>query len=178
MSDVQGDIYAFGYKLAMAALNPGWTPDPLDPESLPPIPVIQDQQDQSAPTTGRYVAVQGSPAIDPVGANPYTESLDANDSRGYVQPYTGTLIFWEVNGNGSLLATIKESLSLESMETLLSSQDVTFLDSGTIDDVSFKLDNAWKMQSRMTVSVSLASRITETLNRVKTIDVTTTESTQ
>lgn len=184
-TDVQGLIYSYGYELAMAVLNPGWylDPTPADPDlpwtngtltaALPPVPVIQDQQDESAPITGRYVAVQGSPNLDPIGSSPYTEAMDANDLRGYVQPYMGTLILWEVNGNGSYLTQIKESLALESIQTVLSSQDVTILDTGNIDDVSFKLDNAWKRQSRMAVTVSIASRITETLNRVETIEVDT-----
>jgi len=177
-TDVIDLIYQWGYSLAMAALNPGWTPDAMDPEVLPPVPVIQDQQDESAPITGRYVAVQGSPQLDPIGSTPYTEGLDTNDLRGHVQGYIGTLVFWEVNGNGSHLQTIRESLALESIKTVLSSQYVTFVDAGTIDDVSYNLDNQWKRQSRMTIQVSIASRVTETLNRVDTIEVDTIESTQ
>jgi hypothetical protein len=69
-------------------------------------------------------------------------------------------------------------LALESIKTVLSSQYVTFVDAGTIDDVSYNLDNQWKRQSRMTIQVSIASRVTETLNRVDTIEVDTIESTQ
>jgi hypothetical protein len=177
-TDVIDLIYQWGYNLAMSALNPGWVVDPLHPEALPPVPVIQDQQDESAPLKTLYVAVQGSPQIDPIGSTPYAEGLDATDTRGIVQGYIGTLILWEVNGNGSALQTIRESLALESIQAVLSSQYVTFVDAGTIDDVSYQLDHQWKRQSRMTIQVSIASRVTETLNRVDTIEVDTIESIQ
>lgn len=168
-TDPQEEIYTFGYRLAMLVLNPGFVFDPLDPQ-LPPVPVFQDQQDASAPS-GLYVAVQGSPSLTPSG-QPYVEVQDTNNDRGLVQPYIGTLTFWEVNGNGSKLSAIREASYLESIREALSDSPVTILDTATVDDVSFKLDNAWKMQSRMTMTVSLASRITENLSYIETAEIT------
>jgi len=168
-TDPQEEIYTFGYQLAMLVLNPGFVFDPLDPQ-LPPVPIFQDQQDASAPK-GLYVAIQGSPTVHPEGY-PYVEGLDGTNSRGLVQTYTGTLTFWEVNGNGSKLSQIREASFLESIRDALADSTVTILDTSDVDDVSFKLDNAWKMQSRMTMTVSLASRITENLSYIATAEVT------
>lgn len=168
-TDPQEEIYTFGYRLAMLVLNPGFVFDPMNP-LIPPVPVFQDQQDASAPT-GLYVAVQGSPAIHPEGY-PYIEVQGVSNDRGLVQTYTGVLTFWEVNGNGSKLTQIREAPFLESVRDALADSSVTILDTSTVDDVSFKLDNAWKMQSRMTMTVSLASRITETLSYIATAEVT------
>lgn len=173
-TDPQEEIYTFGYRLAMLVLNPGFVFDPMDPQ-LPPVPIFQDQQDASAPK-GLYVAVQGSPALSPEGY-PYVEALDSSNSRGLVQTYTGTLTFWEVNGNGSKLSQIREASFLESTRDALADSTVTILDTSTVDDVSFKLDNAWKMQSRMQMTVSVASRITETMNTVEAVEVDTIEFT-
>lgn len=174
MNDIQQAIYDFGYDLTMLVLNPGFVFDPLDPQN-PPVPVFQDQQDSSAPT-GLYVAVQGSPALTPNGY-PYVEVQDGTDTRGWVQAYIGTLTFWEVNGNGSKLSAIREYSFLETIRDALVNHPVTILDTSEVTDVSFKLDNAWKMQSRMTMTVSVASRITETLSTVETIEVDTIEFT-
>ena len=168
-TDPQEEIYTFGFNLAMLVLNPGFVFDPQDPQN-PPVPVFQDQLDASAPS-GLYVAVQGSPTVTPNGY-PYIEALDGTNSRGLVQAYTGTLIFWEVNGNGSKLSQIREASFLESVRDALANSSVTILDTSEVTDVSFKLDNAWKMQSRMTMTVSLASRITETLSYIATAEIT------
>jgi hypothetical protein len=168
-TDVQDVVYTMGFKLAMAALNPTYTFDPADPQN-PPIPVIQDQQDESAPS-GLYIAIQGSPTIEPFGT-PYIEAQDGTDTRGLVQTYKATIIFWEVNGNGSSLVAIRESTYLTAMQDLLASEAAMILDTGTIDDVSFKVDNTWKRQSRMAMNLSVASRITETLSTIVTADTT------
>lgn len=176
MIDLQQLAYEYGYKLAMLALNPDYTYDADNP-TLPDIPVIQDQQDQSSPITGRYVAVQGSPTLEPFGS-PYMETLDDDGTRGLVQHYTATIIFWEVNGNGSYLNAIRETSFLTSAHKALDSQYVTFNDTSSVQDVSYKLDNSWKMQSRMTMTVSVASRITETVDYATSIDYTVNATTQ
>lgn len=168
-TDVQDAVYTLGFKLAMAALNPSFVFDPMDPQN-PPIPVIQDQQDESAPN-GLYIAIQGSPAIEPFGT-PYIETQDGTDTRGLVQEYKAALVFWEVNGNGSSLVAIRESAYLTTMQDLLSTEAAMLLDTGTIDDVSFKVDNTWKRQSRMVMNISIASRITETLSTIVTAEIT------
>ena len=168
-TDPQEEIYTFGYRLAMLVLNPGFVFDPLDPQN-PPIPVYQDQMDASAPL-GLYVAVQGSPSLDPQGY-PYVEAMDISNDRGLVQTYMGTLTFWEVNGNGAKLSQIREASFLESIRDTLADSPVTILDTSTVDDVSLKIDNSWKMQSRMQMTVSIASRITENLSYIATAEVT------
>ena len=175
MNDLQQLAYEYAFKLAMLALNPGYVWDAQNPV-LPTVPVIQDQQDESAPLpSGTYVAIQGSPTLDPFGT-PFVEDLDTNGIRGYIQPYTATIVFWEVNGNGSKLNAIRETSFLTSAREALDSQYVTFLDTTPVTDVSYKLDNAWKMQSRMQMTVSVASRITETVDYATQIDYTVTAS--
>lgn len=176
MSDIQQAIYDWAYDLAMLVLNPGFVFDPQDPQD-PPVPIYQDQQDSSAPT-GLYVAIQGSPTLEAQG-HPYIEQQGANGVRGVVQTYMGTVTVWEVNGNGSKLSALRESSYLESVRDALNlvhagreSHCVTFLDTSDVSDVSFKIDNAWKMQSRMTINVSVASRITETLSTIVTAEIT------
>lgn len=168
-TDPQEAIYTYGYRLAMLVLNPGFVFDPLDPQN-PPVPVYQDQMDASAPL-GLYVAVQGSPSLDPQGY-PYVEAMDISNDRGLVQTYMGTLTFWEVNGNGAKLSQIREASFLESIRDTLADSPVTILDTSTVDDVSLKIDNSWKMQSRMQMTVSIASRITENLSYIATAEVT------
>lgn len=176
MNDTQQAIYDWAFDLANLVLNPGFVFDPLDPQD-PPVPIYQDQQDASAPT-GLYVAIQGSPTLEAAG-HPYIEQQDANGLRGVVQTYTGVVTIWEVNGNGSKLSAIREASYLESIRDALNvvqvgreSHCVTFLDTSDVSDVSFKIDNAWKMQSRMTITVSVASRITETLSTIVTAEIT------
>lgn len=175
MTDVQQAIYDWAYDLAMLTLNPGFTYDPSDPKD-PPVPIYQDQLDASAPT-GLYVAIQGSPTVQPQG-QPYIEQQDDSGIRGVIQTYTGVVTLWEVNGNGSKLTAIREASYLESVRDALNvvqsgreSNCVTFLDTSDVTDVSFKLDNTWKLQSRMTINVSVASRITETLSTIVTADI-------
>ena len=169
MNDTQKAAYDFAFDLAMLVVNPGFVHDPQNPQ-LPPVPIFEDQQDTSAPT-GLYLAIQGSPSMEANGY-PYIEALDAQDTRGVVQTYTVTVTLWEVNGNGSKLSQIREASFLESTRDTLADSTATILDTSTVDDVSFKLDNAWKMQSRMQMTVSVASRITETLSTIETAEVT------
>lgn len=169
MNDIQKAAYDFAFDLAMLVVNPGFVFDPQDPQ-LPPVPIFEDQQDTSAPT-GLYLAIQGSPSMDAAGY-PYIEAMDTQDTRGVVQTYTVTVTLWEVNGNGSKLSAIREYSFLESVRDALANHPVTILDTGDVSDVSFKLDNAWKMQSRMQMTVSVASRITETLSTIVTAEIT------
>lgn len=169
MTDVQGEVYSFGYALAMAALNPSYTYDPDNPQ-LPSIPVIQDQQDESAPS-GLYVAVQGTPEVAPFGT-PDIGTQDATDTRTLYQTYVCTLTFWEVNGNGSSLTAIREAAYLTTIQDLLAAQNASILDTSPVTDTSFKVDNTWKRQAHMTMTVSIASTITETLSTIVTTEIT------
>lgn len=172
MSEVSADLqqlcYEFVYRLAMACLNPGFVFDPLHPAN-PPVPVIMDQQDESTPS-GRFIAIQGQPTLEPQGV-PFVEVQDNTGERGIVQLYTANVAVWEVNGNGSLLNRIREHSYLDSVQVALDSlQDVTILDTSSVTDTSYKLDNRWIAQGHMTVNVSVASRITETLSYITTVE--------
>ena len=174
---LQNTVYTFGLKLAHAVLNPGWVQSEETP--TPTVYIIQDQQDESAPATGTYVAISGSPRLSSIGqahtepqAEDDPEAEGPDDSRGIVQPYVGTLVFWEVNGDGGYLQTIKDSVWLDSVRTLLESTGVAVLDVGDVEDVGYKIDNRWIPQSRMTMEVSVANRITETLSTINTVEIT------
>ena len=167
-ADVQQLCYEFVYALAMACINPGFVFDPDFP-SLPTVPVIMDQQDESTPS-GRFIAIQGQPTVNPQGV-PFVEVQDGTGERGIVQLYTANVAVWEVNGNGSLLNRIREHSYLDSVQVALDSlQDVTLLDTSPVTDTSYKLDNRWIAQGHMTVSVSVASRITETLSYIEKVE--------
>lgn len=181
------DIYSALYDLAIAAVNPGWSlsTNPLYAATpwtngvlyqvLPPVPVIQDQQSESAPTTGVYLAIAGTPSLDRQGT-PFIGVQASNDSRNLDQLYTGEAVLWEVNGDGSKLQTVYDFSETEAGQSALGSYGISILDYGPIMDVSFKLDNRWVPQARASISVAGKARTAETLSTIAKVEWSNAEN--
>jgi len=161
------DIYGAIYDLAMSILNPGY--DPETDGDLPPIPIIKDQQDQSAPTTGVYLAISGSPSLQRIGT-PDIGEQDEDDTRNLDQFYQGTVTIWEVNGDGSKIQELFDYSYTEAGQAELDATAVSILDYGEIVDASFKAESRWISQCRATITVTIRSRISETLSTVNTVE--------
>jgi hypothetical protein len=171
------DIYNALYDLCIAAVNPGWSlsTDPLHAsapwtngtiyQALPPVPVIQDQQSEGAPTTGVYLAIGGTPSLDRQGT-PDIGVQGANDSRNLDQLYTGEAVLWEVNGDGAKIQTVFDFSETEAGQAALGSYGVSIMDYGVILDVAIKLDNRWVPQARASIIVSAKSRVSEILSTI------------
>lgn len=181
------DIYNALYDLCIAAVNPGWTlsTDPLHAsapwtngtiyQALPPVPVIQDQQSEGAPTTGVYLAIGGTPSLDRQGT-PDIGVQGANDSRNLDQLYTGEAVLWEVNGDGAKIQTVFDFSETEAGQAALGSYGVSIMDYGVIMDVAIKLDNRWIPQARASIIVSAKSRVSETLSTIAKVHWTNAEN--
>lgn len=178
-ADLQTDTYNAFYDLVMAALNPGY--DPLT-TPLPPIPIIQDQQDQAGPVAGKYIAIQGSPSLSPIGTIsrvsivPIPPVLPATVStlatQTLVQPYQGTCKIWEVNGNGSSLQRIRLYAETEAAKNALDLTSVSLLQMGDVIEASYKAESHWVAQSVMMADYTIASVTTEILPLTNTIAYT------
>ena len=174
------DIYNALYDLCIAAANPGWSlsTDPLHASApwtngtlyqiLPPVPVIQDQQSEGAPTTGVYLAIGGTPSLERQGT-PYIGVQGSIDSRNLDQLYTGEATLWEVNGDGSKIQTVFDYSETGAGQAALGSYGVSIMDYGVIMDVAIKLDNRWIPQARASVIVSAKSRVAETLSTINEV---------
>lgn len=160
------DIYGAIYDLAMFVLNPDYDPEE---NPIPAIPIIKDQQDQSAPTTGVYIAISGSPELERIGT-PDIGTQDEDDARNIDQYYQGTVVLWEVNGDGSKIQEIFDYSQTEDGQAVLDATAVSILDYGNIVDVAYKAESRWISQSRATLTVSIKARITETLSTVRTVE--------
>ena len=177
---LSSDIYNAMYDLCIAAVNPGWSlsTDPLYAATpwtngvlfqvLPPIPVIQDQQSEGAPTTGTYLAIAGTPTLDRQGT-PDIGVQGADDSRNLDQLYTGEVVLWEINGDGSKIQTVFDFSETEVGQAALGSYGVSILDYGVILDAAIRLDNRWIAQARASLVVSAKSRVSETLSTINTV---------
>ncbi len=174
------DIYNALYDLCIAAANPGWSLS-TDPQyaatpwtngalfqALPPVPVIQDQQSEGAPTTGVYLAIGGTPSLDRQGT-PDIGLQDEDDARNLDQLYTGEAVLWEINGDGSKIQTVFDFSETEAGQTALGSYGVSIMDYGVIMDVAIKLDNRWIPQARASIIVSAKSRVSETLSTIEQV---------
>jgi len=174
------DIYNALYDLAVAAANPGWSLS-TDPQyaatpwtngilfqAMPPVPVIQDQQSEGAPTTGVYLAIGGTPSLDRQGT-PDIGPQDEDDVRNLDQLYTGEAVLWEINGDGSKIQTVFDFSETEAGQVALGSYGVSILDYGVIMDVAIKLDNRWIPQARASLIVSAKSRVSETLSTIEEV---------
>jgi len=178
---LQADIHDAIHALAMATLNPDWAFDatPADPKkpwtngvttaSMPPIPIVKDQQDQSAPTTGVYLALSGSPALESMGT-PDIGVQASDDTRNLDQFYQGTVTIWEVNGDGSKIQEIFDYSWTEAGQAILDATAVSILDYGDIVDTAFKAESKWIPQCRATLTVSIKARTTETLSTIQTVE--------
>lgn len=174
------DIYNALYDLCIAAANPGWSlsTDPLYAatpwtngilfQALPPVPVIQDQQSEGAPTTGVYLAIGGTPSLDRQGT-PDIGLQDEDDVRNLDQLYTGEAVLWEINGDGSKIQTVFDFSETEAGQAALGSYGVSIMDYGIIMDVAIKLDNRWIPQARASIIVSAKSRVSETLSTIEQV---------
>lgn len=174
------DIYNALYDLAIAAVNPGWSLS-TDPQyaatpwtngtlfqAMPPVPVIQDQQSEGAPTTGVYLAIGGTPSLDRQGS-PDIGLQDEDDERNLDQLYTGEAVLWEINGDGSKIQTVFDFSETEAGQAALGSYGVSIMDYGVIMDVAIKLDNRWIPQARASIIVSAKSRVSETLSTIEQV---------
>ena len=174
------DIYNALYDLAIAAVNPGWSLS-TDPQyaatpwtngtlfqAMPPVPVIQDQQSEGAPTTGVYLAIGGTPSLDRQGT-PDIGLQDEDDERNLDQLYTGEAVIWEINGDGSKIQTVFDFSETEAGQAALGSYGVSIMDYGVIMDVAIKLDNRWIPQARASIIVSAKSRVSETLSTIEQV---------
>lgn len=174
------DIYNAMYDLCIAAVNPGWTlsTDPLYAatpwtngvlfQALPPFPVIQDQQSEAGPTTGIYLAIAGTPSLERQGT-PDIGIQDEDDERHLDQLYTGEVVLWEVNGDGSKIQTVFDFSETEAGQAALGSYGVSIMDYGVILDATIKLDNRWVPQARASLILSAKSRVSETLSTINTV---------
>lgn len=160
------DIYGALYDLAMACHNPGYGPE--TDGDIPPVPVIQNQQDQDAPTTGVYLSISGSPQLERIGT-PDFGGQGSTDARSLDQLYQGTVTIWEVNGDGSKIQELFDYSWTESGQAILDTTAVSILDYGEIVDASFKAESRWISQSRTTLLVSIKARVSETLPTASTI---------
>ena len=177
------DIYNALHSLCMASVNPGWTfsTNPLHAsapwtngtlfQAVPPVPVIQDQQSEGAPSTGVYLAIGGTPSLERQGT-PDIGVQDSNDSRNLDQLYTGEAVLWEINGDGSKIQAVYDFSETEAGQTTLGSYGVSILSYGVILDVAIKLDNRWIPQARASITVSAKSRTAETVPSATTIEWT------
>lgn len=167
------DIYNAMCDLAMACHNPGY--DPETDGDIPPIPVIMDQQDQDAPTTGVYLSISGSPQLERLGT-PDFGGQSSTDARNMDQLYQGTVTIWEVNGDGSKIQELIDYSWAESGQAILDTTAVSILDYGEIVDVSFKAESRWIAQCRATLTVSIKARTTETLSTIETVEWASAEN--
>lgn len=175
------DIYNALHSLCMASVNPGWTfsTNPLHAaapwtngtlfQAVPPVPVIQDQQSEGAPTTGVYLAIAGTPTLERQGT-PDIGVQDANDSRNLDQLYTGEVVLWEINGDGSKIQAVYDFSETEAGQAALGSYGVSILSYGVILDAAIKLDNRWIAQARASITVSAKSRTAETLSTIRRVE--------
>lgn len=174
------DIYNALYDLCIAAANPGWSLS-TDPQyaatpwtngtlfqAMPPVPVIQDQQSEGAPTTGVYLAIGGTPSLDRQGT-PDIGIQDEDDVRNLDQLYTGEAVIWEINGDGSKIQTVFDFSETEAGQAALGAYGVSILNYGVIMDVAIKLDNRWIAQARASLVVSAKSRVSETLSTIEQV---------
>jgi hypothetical protein len=86
--------------------------------------VIQAYLNASPPTTGTYLAIEDDSDWQSFGrADVVQDTLDEGVNYSYVvKP-----VLWEVRGAGDLLRTIKESLELQSTQTLFQTAGVGIL---------------------------------------------------
>lgn len=170
--DLQEDVYQAVYDICMAALNPAYAPgeDPLNP-AIPAIPIIKDQQDQNAPTEGLFIAIQGSPMLEPQGTVQHGEQ-DDDGERALIQVYAGTCMLREVNGNGSALTRIRDFSETEAVRTILESKNLSILDFGTVTESSFDLENRWIAQAFMPLEFTIASATYEILPIIESVEYT------
>lgn len=152
------DIYNALYDLATTALA-------SDPDQ---IPIVQDQQSEAAPTTGTYLAIAGAPSLERQGT-PDIGTQDDDDERHVDQLYTGEVVLWEVNGDGSKIQTVFDYSETEAGQQALGSYGVSIMDYGVILDAAIKLDNRWIAQARASLIVSAKSRVSETLSTIAEI---------
>lgn len=149
------------YDLCMAALNPTYAPGPdlLNP-AVPAIPIIQDQQDQSSPTAGRYMAI-GCPETTPYGT-PDSE-IGAAGAHTLTFDYTCTAPLWEVNGDGAGIETVRQFAWTDTGQAILEAHNVAILDDGPCIEMPRDIEHQWIRQHRAEFTFSIILQTTETL---------------
>lgn len=180
--NLQNEIYAALASLAIAALNPGWSYDPVAEkwtdgtlvQNAPPIPVIQDMQDEGAPTTSGYVTIQQTPTLDRIGLGPNSTQQDSTGLRTRNQPYTAEVKLEETNSPGNFLVRIRDFSDTEEGMAILDATNVGILDFGEIKEFSMVLDGRWFTQIQSQVTVTISSSTPETLSYINTMNATGT----
>lgn len=183
--NLQNEVYTALHALAMAALNPGWSYVPgTTPETpwtngtlhqkLPPIPVVQDMQDQGAPTNGPYITIQGSPNMSAIGITQDVLAQNNAGARVRKQPYEARVVLQETNSAGNLLLQIRDFVETEEGQAILDATNVAINDFSDTQEISMVLDGRWLTQIRAEVLCTIASATTETLSYITTMPVTGT----
>ena len=161
----QSNIYDGLWDLCIAALNPTFdTADP--PARIITVPVVKGRQDEAAPITGLYVAIAD------IGLSPYgtPDQTNTTGSEGSLKfDYTSDVALWEVNGDGSALATIQQFAWTDEGQVLLAARDVALLDAGDIDDVSFQSEHHWVIQHRCSLVMVATGTTTQATDPATTI---------
>lgn len=183
--NLQNELYEALQAVSMAALNPGWTyvAGSTTPwtngtlhQKLPPIPVIQDMQDQGAPTNGPYVTIQQSATMLPIGSTHDVLTINNAGVRIRKQPYEAHVKFQETNSAGNLLLQIREFIDTEEGQAILDGTNVAVQDFGNVSEVSMVLDGRWLTQVFADVVCTIASGTAETISTISTMPVTGTIS--
>lgn len=175
MIDLQTEIYSAMYDLAMLILNPTYTPGP-DPENpaIPAIPIIMDEQAHAAPALGPYIAIQGSPALTPIGTVDLPDIVadDETAVQDYVQPYECSCELWEVNSNGKLLTALRNGAETEAALALMALTNVGTMEFGNVEPIPLKIESRWIAQNRMVVRLTIAAKTQEAQSIIETVEVT------
>lgn len=184
--NLQNDVYRALHSLAMAALNPGWsyvnlplgTSTPWTNgtlvQALPPIPVIQDMQDQGAPINGPYITIQQSATFLAIGSTQDVGTQDVNGLRIRKQPYEAHVKLQESNSPGNLLIQVRDFVETEAGQAVLDATNVSIMDFGDITEASMLLDGRYFTQIFAEVVCMIASATPETLSYINTMNVTAT----
>lgn len=180
--NLQDEIYTALANLAIAALNPGWHYDTGTSkwtngtlsQNAPPIPVIQDMQDEGAPTTGPYLTIQQTPTLDRIGLGPNSTQQDSTGARSRNQPYTAEVKLEETNSPGNLLVRVRDFVDTEEGMAILDASNVGILDFGEIREFSMVLDGRWFTQIQSHVTCTIASSTPETFSYINTMNATGT----
>lgn len=178
----QNEVYEAVVALATAALNPGWHYDvPTQQwtngtisQNAPPIPVVQDMQDEGAPSTHEYLVVQQTPTMDRIGLGPSSTQQDSTGKRALVQGYTAQVKMWECNGTGSLILRVQDFSETDEGQAILNNTHVAILDFGEVREFSVQLDGRYFTQIQSSITCTIATSTEETLSYINTLNATGT----
>jgi len=141
------------------------------------IPIIQSHQNAPEPS-GQFIVIEYSPNKQKIGRACVTEPLPAGDpNEGQTQiisNYNQRAEFWEVGGDGNLLAEIVESIEREQIKTFFNTKDVSFFRAEPIQSIPRLENEKWVQQSVVEILFGVASEIKETPGWIETVETTGT----